>query len=135
MTVIFVDSNVFLRFFVADDSEQHGQAKSLFCQAAAGEIQLITGPPVLFEISWTLRRGYKQTNDQALEVIASMVRLPGLDMTDGPVVERALGYAWAHGMDFADAYVAALAELAGATGLATFNRKHFEKHFHLHLMK
>ena len=135
MTTVFVDSNVFLRFFVADDAEQHDKARSLLRHAAEGKVDLVTGPPVLFEISWALQRIYSQSNEQVLEVLASMVRLPGLEMTDGPVVERALGFARTCNMHFADAYVAALAESTGAMGLATFNRRHFEGALDLYPLK
>jgi predicted nucleic acid-binding protein len=55
---IFVDANVFLRFFTRDDESQQKRSEGLFRSAAAGEAALITGPPVLFEVAWTLRSVY-----------------------------------------------------------------------------
>lgn len=57
---VFVDSNVFLRFFTVDDAGQHERAAQLFEKAAAGKVKLVTGPPVRFEIAWTLRSAYDQ---------------------------------------------------------------------------
>jgi predicted nucleic acid-binding protein len=123
---VFVDSNVFLRFFTTDDRGQHERAATLFRQATAGKIALVSGPPVLFEIAWTLRSAYKQTNRSVLEALSAIVALEGLRLTDARVVEEALAFAKASGQEFADAYVAALSRVTGVDEVATFNRKHFE---------
>jgi predicted nucleic acid-binding protein len=127
MKTAFVDANVFLRFFTTDDEGQHQRAAALFRKAAAGRISLITGPPVLFEIAWTLRSAYAQSRDTVLDVLSRMATLPGLRLLDGPVVEEALGLARRSGREFADAYILASAQQANADGIATFNRRDFEK--------
>jgi len=124
---IFVDANVFLRFFTIDDRGQQEQAADLFRQAAAGKVALVTGPPVLFEIAWTLRSAYKQKNTKVLEVVRAIAALPGLQLTDARIVEDALVLAKASGQEFADAYIAAASRAGGVDEVATFNRKHFEQ--------
>ena len=126
MNTIFVDSNVFLRFLTGDDPRQREEAVALFKRAAAGEVELLSGPPVLFEIAFRLKTDYRQERAVILELLTSILRISGLRMTDMPLATKAIGLARNLGMDFADAYVAALAESSGATELATFNRKHFE---------
>jgi predicted nucleic acid-binding protein len=49
--VIFVDTNVFTRLFAKDDAQQHEQAKALFLRAREGGAELVTGPPVFFELA------------------------------------------------------------------------------------
>ena len=127
MKTIFVDANVFLRFFTVDDRGQHEQAAELFHQAAAGKVVLVTGPPVLFEIVWTLRSAYKQTNAKVLDVVGAIAALPGLQLTDVRIVEDALTLAKASGQEFADAYIASASRQVGADEVATFNRKHFDQ--------
>jgi predicted nucleic acid-binding protein len=124
---IFVDANVFLRFFTIDDQGHHDQAAGLLRQAADGKITLITGPPVLFEVAWTLRSAYRQTNMKVLDVLSAMAALPGLQLTDAGIVEDALALAKASGQEFADAYIAAAAGEIGVDAVATFNRRHFDK--------
>jgi len=53
MKRLFVDIRVFLRFFTTDDAGQHARAAALFKSASLGDVSLVTGPPVLFEIAWT----------------------------------------------------------------------------------
>jgi predicted nucleic acid-binding protein len=127
MTSVFVDANVFLRFFTADDSCQHESAEKLFREAAAGRVSLVTGPPVLFEIAWTLRSAYGLKADRILDVLSRIVSLSGLDLADGPVVEEAISIATKSGTEFADSYILASSRRLGAGCVATFNKKDFRK--------
>ncbi len=127
MKTVFVDANVFLRFFTTDDECQHERAGELLRRAAAGKVALVTGPPVLFEIAWTLRAAYRQPNKKVLEVLSAIVALPGLRATDAPLAEQAITLARRTGQEFADAYIVASADETNADAVATFNRKHFQK--------
>lgn len=127
MKTIFVDTNVFLRFFTTDDEGHHRRAVRLLREAAGGKHVLVTGPPVLFELAWTLRAAYDLPREKVLDVLARLAATPGLQLTDADLVEDALATARASGQEFADAYVAAGARRSGADAIATFNRKHFEK--------
>jgi predicted nucleic acid-binding protein len=127
MKTVFVDANVFLRFFAADDPAQHKRAAALLRKAAAGEVALATGPPVLFEIAWTLRAAYRQPPEAVLAALAAIAAMPGLKLTDADLVEEALRLARPSGVAFADAYILACARQDGADEIASFNRKHFER--------
>jgi len=127
MKRVFVDTNVFLRYFTGDDRQQHRQALALFQEAADGAIKLVTGPPVLFEMAWALRRAYGLGKPDVLYTLEAIAGMPGLTITDAPVVERAIKRARTSGQEFADAYIAASAEAAGADAVATFNLKDFRK--------
>lgn len=126
MKTLFVDANVFLRFFTVDDKGQHDQAAALLRQAAAGKVALLTGPPVLFEIAWTLRSAYRQANAKVLDVLSAIAALPGLQLLDARIIDNALTLARASGQEFADAYIASASCEAAVDEVATFNRKHFE---------
>ena len=126
MKTVFVDTNVFLRFFTLDDEGQHDQAAQLFKMADEELCQLLTGPPVLFEIAWTLRAAYDQPKEKVIEVLSAIAALKNLRLTDADLVEEAIARARSSNQEFADAYLSALAKSAGAEEIATFNRKHFE---------
>jgi predicted nucleic acid-binding protein len=125
MSAVFVDSNVFLRFFTRDDEPQAKKADELFRKAATGEIQLVTGPPVLFELAWTLRAAYRLSQEEILDILSAVVAHPGLRLTDAHVVPGAIALARQSGIDFADAYIAVAAQFAGTQAVATFNQKDF----------
>ena len=50
---VFVDSNIFLRYLLKDDEKQFTQAEAWIERARRGELTLVVGPPVFFEIAWT----------------------------------------------------------------------------------
>ena len=127
MNRVFVDANVFMRFFTRDVEAQSKRASRLFRAAAEGRASLVTGPPVLFEVAWTLRSAYKRPREEVLDVLGRILALPGLELTDRPVVEEALRIARQRGGEFADAYIAASLVASGAQEMATFNRKDFKK--------
>ena len=120
-----VDSNIFLRFFTNDDPAARDRAERILRRAERGEIELICGPPVLFEIAWTLRAAYKRTHGDILDVLRAIAVLPGLTLTDELLVRDALARAEQTGIGFADAYIAAMAAAHGCVGVATFNRSDF----------
>jgi len=127
MSSWFVDANIFLRFFTVDEQDQHQRATSLILKGREGEIRLICGPPVLFELAWTLRSAYKIPREKVQEVLSAVFAMPGLVMTDAHLVETALTLAANAGVEFPDAYIAAGALAADCDGVATFNRKDFAR--------
>jgi predicted nucleic-acid-binding protein len=127
MDTVFVDSNVFLRYLTADNADQSAQARNLFQNAIEGKIILITGPPVLFEISWTLKVRYKRSAAEILDILEALVSASWLNMADKNIVGHAVITARASGQDFADAYIHESALKMGAQCIATFNKKHFER--------
>ena len=127
MTSWFVDANVFLRFLTVDDQGQHEKAAGLLEKAAKGRIRLVCGPPVLFELAWTLRTAYKTTGAKVLEILHGIYSMPGIALTDETLVGSALTLASETGGEFADAYIAASAHASTCSGVATFNRKDFAR--------
>ena len=124
----FVDANVFMRLaVVADDDRQLKQAKKLFEQAQAGNVDLVTGPPVLFEVAWVLDRLYKRAGNEVLDFLEAILSFPNLKVLDKELVIKAIFLARKTDGAFADAYIAASAHRAEADNLATFNKKHFVK--------
>jgi predicted nucleic acid-binding protein len=127
MTSWFVDTNVFLRFLTLDDEGHHVRAARLLESAARGERRLVSGPPVLFELAWTLRAAYKVPRARVLEILKAVFATPNLTLTDSPLVAEALSLASETDSEFADAYIAAASRAAECSGVATFNRKDFAK--------
>lgn len=124
---LFVDANVFLRLFTVDDGGQTERAEALFSRAAAGDVQLSSGPPVLFEVAWVLRRAYHAPRDKVLTALAAILAAPGVTLMDAELVRMALEHAQATGAEFADAYIAASVTASGCDSIATFNARDFRK--------
>jgi predicted nucleic-acid-binding protein len=123
----FADANLFLRFFTQDDAGQSAAAKRLFQKSAAGEVLLVVGPPVLFEVAWTLRSAYRQPQEKIVNVLRAILGTAGIEVLDADVVEDALRRSEETGVEFADAYIMAASVAEGCEAIATFNRSDFVK--------
>ena len=123
----FVDSNVFIRLFVEDDELQRPLARKLLQQAQTGIVDLVTGPPVFFEIAWVLSHTYKVENDKVLDVLEAILTYPNLRVLDKEQVIAAISLARETGSAFADSYMAVSAGNIKADNVAAFNKKHFLK--------
>ena len=124
----FVDANIFIRLFAAeDDHTQAARSEELLKRARAGEIDLITGPPVLFEIAWTLSYRYKLADEKVLDVLEAILAFPNLKVTDRELVVKAICLAKERGGGYADSYIAVSASYVKADNVATFNVKDFTK--------
>ena len=125
---VFVDTNVFVRLTVmSDDDRQMKQAKKMFVQAKTGKLDLVTGPPVLFEVAWMLGRLYKRANGEILNFLEAILSFPNLKVSDKEVVLEAISLGRKTDETFADCYIAVSAHRAEAEYVATFNKKHFAK--------
>jgi len=124
----FVDTNVFVRLFVvADDETQLKQAKALFMRAQTGEISLVTGPPVFFEVAWVLSRRYKVENAKVLDILEAILSYPNLRVLDKEQVIESIFLARKMDETFADSYIAISSRRVEADNVATFNKKHFAR--------
>ena len=123
----FVDSNVFIRLFVEDDEQQRPFSRKLLQQAQSGVVDLITGPPIFFEIAWVLAHTYKVVNEKILDVLEAILSFPNLRVLDKEQVIAAISLARKTNVTFADCYIAVSVHRAGADNVATFNKKHFTK--------
>jgi predicted nucleic-acid-binding protein len=93
---IIIDTNVLLRYTVGDDAAQAKIAENLI--QASKEVVIPTH--VLCEYVWTLRSGYKQTDEVIVSAIQAIVRTDRVVVNDEEV-QAGLEMMTAGG-DFAD---------------------------------
>jgi len=126
MRKIFVDTNLFIRYLTNDVPNQIDKVENLFDQAENGRVKLVTGPPVFFEIAWTLKSFYKLDRRTIYECLTGILGLPGLEILDIDILEEALELFNNTSADFSDAYICVAAQRCEADAVATFNVKHFK---------
>ncbi|MEI8141097.1 MAG: PIN domain-containing protein [bacterium] len=91
------------------------------------KIQRVSGPPVLFEVAWTLRSAYELSPSQIHDILDAIAAFPNLSLSDEATVLSAISLARESGVEFADAYIAASAQSMGVDQIATFNTRHFKR--------
>jgi uncharacterized protein len=125
--LLFVDTNVFLRFLTSDVPDQAGAVERLFLRAAAGDLQLVTNTMVLTELVWVLESYYRLSRPQVVERVMAVASMDGLVMPDSDIVADAL-FAYADSnVDFADAYNACWMKSRGLDHVATLDVKHYSR--------
>lgn len=107
--VIFVDTNVFLRFLLADHPQQSSRCKKLFEQAAKGKVMLITSELVVAEIAWVLSSFYKESHQSVAQKLRQIIMFKGLTIPNREVLLLATQKFESQKLDFIDAYNYALA--------------------------
>ncbi len=105
-----IDTNIIVRFLVADDKEE--QAAAARGAIEAGDIFVPT--TVMLESEWVLRSAYGFAPGEVVQALRGFASLPGVAVEDPARLAQALDWT-AAGMDFADAL-----HLAAAEGCSVF---------------
>jgi len=124
---VFVDTNVFLRFFVRDVEAQYEKARALFEKAEAGTIKLETSELVIAEIVWVLESFYGFTRKEIAEVLTTLLASRNLKIANHTKISHAAVLYTSGNMDFIDAYNIAYMRSKEYTKVATFDVKHYKK--------
>lgn len=123
---VFVDTNVFLRFFVRDVESFYNKAKELFEKAEAGEIKLETSDVVIAEIVWVLESYYGFSKAEIKEIIDTILETKNIKVANHLRVKEAVNLYASRKMDFIDAYNTAYIKTKVYKKVATFDVKHFK---------
>lgn len=118
---LFVDTNIFLRYLLADHKTQSPAAKRLFTEAKKGKLSLVTHPLVVSEIFFMLYSYYKFTKDEIIEKLKTVLLFDGLEILEKNIVFQAIAFYEKNNIDFVDAYGAAFA-LENKIDVCSFDR-------------
>jgi uncharacterized protein len=123
---IFVDTNVFLRFFVRDVEPFYHKAKDLFEKAEHGKVKLETSDLVIAEIVWVLESYYGFSRSEIKEVVETILETKNLKVANHSRVKVAIELYSTGKMDFIDACNIAYMRSKDYKKVATFDVKHFK---------
>jgi len=127
MNPYFIDTNLFIRYFTNDDPKKADRVQSLLDKAASGKVRLVTAEIVLAEIVWVMESCYEVTRGRVADILKAILSTPGLEVLNGRIVEKAIGYYQQHNIDFIDAYIVALMDKLNITGIYSFDKKHLDR--------
>lgn len=119
--MIGLGTNVLIRFLVKDEADQSAAASALIKELTAGEpgfVSLVTTA----EIYWVLRRGYRLSAPECLDVMAGLLAASELRLEQADLIRTAIEDC-RKGGDLADAVIAGLGRSAGCAHTLTFDRR------------
>ena len=118
-----LDTNVLVRWLVADDDEQAAQAQRLFDAATAADEALFVPATVALELEWVLRSRYRLDKETVIAAFNALLETQGLELQSESAVEKAL-HAYRNGTaEFADCLHAGLCDAAEHAPMLTFDVK------------
>ena len=109
----FLDTNIFLRPIVSDDSAKSADCAALIAVIRSGRIHAETSHIVLAEIVWTLLSFYRFTKEEVLQAVNAIIAIPHLNIRDSINTLEALDMYAAKNVKFIDALIASHPKLAG----------------------
>lgn len=121
--MIFIDTNFFLRFLLADNKEQFEEVKSLFSQAAEGRVKLFTSIIVYFEIYWVLSSFYKQNKSDTASTLEKILEMEFIFLEEHEILINALKIFIVSNLSLEDCYNLPFSKSKGAKSFKTFDRK------------
>lgn len=121
--MIGLDTNVLVRFFVADDRAQSERAKRLIESRCTIDDPGFVDRVALCEMVWVLSSGYGYGRAEIARVVDALLASRDIVLEDHEAVRGALR-AFERGVaDFSDALIGLINRARGCEATATFDRK------------
>jgi len=119
--MIGVDTNVLVRYIMQDDRVQSPMA-ARFLDALSSERPGYISAVVLTEVSWVLVSTYDASRTELANAIEVLLAADAIVVEHSASAHRALAVCRASRADFADAFLAAINQLAGCDETVTFDK-------------
>ncbi|MGO9900277.1 MAG: PIN domain-containing protein [Solirubrobacteraceae bacterium] len=113
-----MDTNVLIRHLTGDPPEMAARATAAL---GAGE-ELLLADLVLAECVYVLQSFYEVTRERVAELMRAAIALPAIKTVDASSLLRSLEVYEVHRLDFAEAYLVALAEATGVATVLSFDK-------------
>lgn len=111
-----------MALLAGSDHALHDAALEVFRRVADGALRLIVTPIIVAELVYVTRSLFTWTRRSTAERLGSLLEADGLTITERAVIARALQLYREHSrLDFADAYLAAIALEVGPASVTSFD--------------
>ena len=117
-----LDTNVLVRYVVADDTAQLAAAKRLISRCVGEGLTLFVPVTVALELEWVLRSNFGFAKEDVMATLSSLFSAAELTFESERALEVALQLFRKGSADFADCLHVALATHAGEQPLWTFDK-------------
>jgi predicted nucleic-acid-binding protein len=118
-----LDTNIIVRFLVADDAHQAERVYRLFKKAEKDKERFFVSLPVILETLWVLDSVYEYTPSAIVEAMKGLLLLNVLEVESVPVVREWLETAQTSKADLSDLLIGSIAKHKGCSSVLTFDKK------------
>lgn len=117
----FVDTNIFLRYCVADDVSKSTAVLELLERVERNEEKIVVSPLVVFETIFTLQSFYRVSRKRIQELLLPILSLRGLRLAHRVVFVSALELFAHKSISFADAFNACFMKELGLKEIYSYD--------------
>ncbi|MBI2590972.1 MAG: PIN domain-containing protein [Candidatus Blackburnbacteria bacterium] len=124
--MIFIDTNVILRFVLNDHPVYSPKARDIFSDVEADKIKVFISLVALTEVVFSLERFYKRPKKEICEKLLFILALEGVKTEKLKILKEAFGVYLTKNIDFPDAYQAILMKSKKVKKIYSFDH-HFNR--------
>lgn len=122
MSEQFLDTNIFLRHLLGDDPDFSPRATAYVQAIEQGVRTARISDIVVFEVVFTLERGYRRSKTEIQSVVLPLLELPGILLPRKRKFREVFRLYIEKNIPFADAYHAVLMKSLRLTQIVSFDR-------------
>src|SRR3989344_7669705 len=100
----FLDTNVIVRFILADDPQNSPKARSIVDKIARGETKVFLPAVIIAETVYVLLKVYKLKREKIQEKLLPLIMFPGITTENKNIYSRVFETFVSKNVDFEDAY-------------------------------
>ncbi len=124
--MIFLDTNIFLRYFEREDELIYRKVEKLFFEIVHGNIKGISNTMVIAEVIWVLDKFYNWEKEKICENVELILNTPNIKFKERHTILGAVDIFKGENIDFIDAYNCAYMRANGVSEIYSFDR-HFDE--------
>jgi predicted nucleic acid-binding protein len=122
MSESFLDTNILLRHLLGDEPTQSPKATAYVQAIEQGQSRARISDIVIFEVVFTLERGYRRSKAEIQGAVLSLIELPGILLPTKRKFRDVFRLYVEKNLSFADAYHVVMMQKLGLTEIVSFDR-------------
>ncbi|NQT67902.1 MAG: PIN domain-containing protein [Actinobacteria bacterium] len=120
--MIFLDTNIFLRYFLKENETVFRRLEKLFSEIILGNIIGVANAMIIAEVIWVLSRSYKWNKEKICDNIELILITPNIRFKDKAILVNAVNVYKEKNISFIDAYNYSFIRANGVTEIYSFDR-------------
>ena len=120
--MIFIDTNIFLRYFEREDESTYRKVERLFHKIVNGNIIGISTILVIAEVIWVLKKFYNWDKEEICNNVELILKTPNIRFNQRSVIVKAINLYKDKNISFIDAYNYSFIRANGVTEIYSFDR-------------
>jgi predicted nucleic-acid-binding protein len=120
--MIFIDTNIFLRYFEREDELAYKKAEKFFTEIVNGNITGISTSLVIAEVIWVLERFYGWNKEEICNNIELILETPNIRFEERNILIGAINIYKEKNISFIDAYNYFFMRANGVDKIYSFDR-------------